>query len=68
MQNDLTYLLAILVVKEVLTLSEAKVLQVESRKSVTTSSLAEMITKVTKALDSPEDAIKKIDAAQFLTS
>lgn len=68
MHNDLTYLLAVLVNKEIITLDEAKALQVESRKSVTNSSMGEMIAKVNKALTKADDPIKKIDAAQFLNA
>lgn len=68
MHNDLTYLLAVLVNKEVITLNEAKALQVESRKSVTNSSMGEMIAKVNKALTKADDPIKKIDASQFLNA
>jgi len=68
MHNDLTYLLAVLVKKEILTLDEAKALQVESRKSITNSSLGEMVSKVDKALKKSDDPVKKIDASTFLSA
>lgn len=65
--NELTFTLAILVAKELLTPAEAKAIQKASQESVITSNLGEMIAKVNKALQ-PKDAgeVKTIDAREVM--
>lgn len=64
--NELTYVLAILVHKEVLTPLEARKVQKAAVEAVITSNLTEMVTKVDKALRQPDDGLEKISAKDFL--
>lgn len=64
--NELTFILAILIKQNVLTVQEAKALQKSSRENVTNASLSDMVTKVENALEVKEDQIKKIDATDLL--
>lgn len=64
--NELTYMLAILVNKEVLTPLEARKIQKASTEGVISSNLPEMMAKVAKALKQPEDTLEKISAKDFL--
>ena len=65
--NEITYLLAVLVVKDILSVDEAKKIQAEITKGVISSDLGHMVTKVKTALDSKVSDIKKIDAKEFLS-
>lgn len=64
--NELTYYLAILVQKKVLTPLEAKKLQGAAKEAVISSSLPEMMAKVDRALKVKDDMIEKVDARDFL--
>ena len=64
--NEVTFLLAVLIEKEILTVSEAKSLQKSLKESVTNANLGEMITKVDNALSDKDETVKKIDAKTIL--
>lgn len=63
---ELTYILAILVRKDVLTIQEASALKKEASENVITSNLGEMITKVDKALRKKTDDVEKLDARDII--
>lgn len=65
--NEITYLLAVLVVKDILSVDEAKKIQAEMTKGVISSDLGHMVTKVKTALENKESDVKKIDAKEFLS-
>ncbi len=62
---ELTFILAILVNKDILSVQEARKLKVALSEQITSSNLGEMITKVSKALEDKESEVEKIDAEQF---
>ena len=62
---ELTFMLAVLVSKDILTVQEARKLKIALSEHITSSNLGEMITKVSKALEDKESEITKIDAEQF---
>lgn len=64
--NELTYILAVLVRSNVLTVVEARQLQKASVEGTVSSNLGEMITKVDKALHKEEDALTKLNARDIL--
>lgn len=64
--NEVTYLLAILIHKDVLSLEEAKLLQKALRESVTNTNLKEMIEKVSKALERPTNETPVLSATEVL--
>lgn len=66
--NELTFILAVLVTKEVLTITEAAAIHKASKESIISSNLGEMIAKVTKALEPSPDtgAIEKVDARSII--
>ncbi len=64
--SEVTFLLAVLVNKEILTLQEALALKKSLTQSITNANLSEMITKVSKALEIKEDTIKTVDASKVL--
>ncbi len=63
---DLTFIFAVLVSKDILTIDEARRLKKSVGESITSSNLGEMITKVEEALKEDENETKKIDAKTFL--
>ncbi len=62
---ELTFMLAILVNKDILSVQEARKLKIALSEHITSSNLGEMITKVSKALEDKESEVEKIDAEQF---
>lgn len=64
--NELTYILAILVRKDVLTVQEAAALKKEGGENVITSNLGEMITKVDRALRKKASDVEKLDARDII--
>lgn len=64
--NELTYILAILVRSNMLTVVEARQLQKAFAEGTVTSNLGEMITKVDKALHVESSDLEKISAKDFL--
>lgn len=64
--NELTYMLAILVCKDVLSVDEAKSIQKASNEAVISSNLGEMITKVNSALRKKTIEVKKLDARDII--
>lgn len=61
--NQFTYVLALLVRKDIITVSEAAALIKSSQEGVLNSNLGEMITKVDKALKKKPSDIEKVDAS-----
>lgn len=65
--NNETFILAVLVFKEIITLDEAKRLQKSLRESITNANLGQMLEKVVKALeDTTTSDVEKIDAKDFI--
>lgn len=64
--NELTYILAILVRKDVLSVQEARQIQKASNEAVTSSNLGEMIAKVDRALKTKTPEIEKLDARDII--
>ena len=66
--QDITFTLAILVSKEILTVVEAKAILKESQHSILSANLGEMIAKVSKALEVDEvtSTIEKVDARSII--
>ena len=65
--NNETFILAVLVFKEIITLDEAKRLQKSLRESITNANLGQMLEKVVKALDDTDTSnVEKIDAKDFI--
>ena len=64
--NELTYILAVLVRSNVLTVVEARQIQKASVEGTVSSNLGEMITKVDKALHEDKDTITKVNARDVL--
>lgn len=65
--NNETFILAVLVAKEVITKDEAKRLQKSLRESITNADLTQMLDKVSKALENHNSSdIEKIDAKDFI--
>ena len=64
---EVTYLLAILVQKDILSLDEAHKLRKSLRESVVNDNLTQMIEKVNKALETRESGIKVLDAKTVLS-
>lgn len=64
--NEVTYFLAILVKKDILSMEEAYKLRKALRESVTNDNLKEMIEKVDKALEPKVDEIETLDASKVL--
>lgn len=59
---ELTFILAILVKKDILSVQEAVAIKKSSDEAVITSNLGEMITKVDKALQKKSSELDKVDA------
>ena len=66
--NEVVFLLAILVHKEVITKREALVLQRSLSENIINGDLNQMITKVEKAFVTKEKELKTIDAKDLLSS
>lgn len=66
--HEITFILAILVSKEILTVVEAKAILKESQHSVLSANLGEMIAKVSKSLEVDEvtSTIEKVDARSII--
>lgn len=64
--NEVTYLLAILIRKDILSLDEALKLKRALTQSVTNANLTQMIEKVDKALEVKQDAVETLDASKVL--
>lgn len=63
--NELTYILAVLVKKDVLSVHEAGAIQKAAKESVISTNLGEMIAKVDKAL-TKKPGIEKVDARDII--
>lgn len=63
---ELTYILAILVKKDVLSVQEASALKKASGEGTITTNLGEMITKVDKALRKKTSDVEKLDARDII--
>jgi hypothetical protein len=66
--NELTYLLAVLINKDILSVDEAKKLQNECRKGIVNSNIGEMVSKVERALKDKSEGLKKVSATDFFKS
>jgi len=65
--NNETFILAVLVKKNIITKDEAKRLQKSLRESITNADLTQMLDKVSKALENHNSSdIEKIDAKDFI--
>lgn len=64
--NELTFLIAILVRKDVLSVDEARSLIKSSKEGVLNGNLGEMIAKVDAALKPKDMTIQKLDAKEFM--
>jgi len=65
--NNETFILAVLVKKNIITKDEAKRLQKSLRESITNADLTQMLDKVSKALENSNSSdIEKIDAKDFI--
>lgn len=63
---ELTFVVAILVRKDILSVEEAHQLLKASREATLNANLGEMIAKVDKALTKKKQSIEKIDAKEFM--
>lgn len=64
--NEITFILAVLVNKDVITLQEAVKLKKSLTQNVISSNLKDMIEKVSKALEIKESDVETIDAQDIL--
>ncbi len=64
--NELTFLIAVLVRKDVLTVVEASALLKASKEGVINGNVGEMVAKVDRALKRKTDDVEKVDAKEFM--